>query len=94
MRARQAANAPAHEGAPYLIGFIGGGEEALKIGTAMMSAVIGQVSSVPLGVANFRVADDTPGGTGRQGSAIPVPSISGRQDIALSVSKCWPTTEE
>jgi len=53
--------APAHEGAPYLISFIGGGEEALKIGTAMMSAVIGQASSVPLGVANFPVADDSPG---------------------------------
>ena len=81
MRARQAANAPAHEGAPYLIGFIGGGEEALKIGTAMMSAVIGQVSSVPLGVANFRVADN-PLGTGFMSKL----SASGSSNHALTAT--------
>jgi len=41
--------------------FIGGGEEALKGRTAVMPAVIGQVSSLPLGVANCRVADDSSG---------------------------------
>ena len=82
--------APAHEGAPYLISFIGGGEEALKIGTAMMSAVIGQVSSLPLGVANFGVADDT--GVDRIGEHRAVaqhlylPAAALRQDVFFGVS--------